>query len=230
MPMIPYMQFDADLAAIGRVLADPHRAAILMALLGGEELAAGELGLRARASSSLASAHLSKLLEAGMIDVRPDGRQRYYRVASDQVAQAIEGLMAIAPTRRVSSLREARQGEAIRQARTCYDHLAGRLGVAVTEALRDSGALRPSDSGWELTADGEMRFTQLGIDVAHLRVQRRPLVRACLDWTERRPHLAGGLGAALAARLLERGWIRRLPNSRAVSLTAAGRRGLRSQL
>ncbi len=224
------MKADPDLAAVGRVLGDTHRAAFVMALLGGQELPAGELASRARVSSSLASAHLTKLLKAGLVSVRREGRQRCYRIASPQVAEAIEGLMAIAPAQAVNSLREARQAEAIRQARTCYDHLAGRLGVAVTESLERLGALAPTDSGWELTPAGEERFAALGIDVADLRRERRPLVRSCLDWTERRPHLAGGLGAALADRLLARGWVRRLPDSRALTLTPAGRRGLRSRL
>jgi DNA-binding transcriptional ArsR family regulator len=224
------MGADADIAAVCRVLGDSHRASFVLALLGGEELPAGELAARAGASSSLTSAHLSKLLKAGLIDVRRQGRQRYYRVASPQVATAIEGLMAIAPARPISSLRQAKQGEAIRAARTCYDHLAGRLGVAVTEALERGGALAQADSGWQLTPAGEEQFGCLGIDVSELRRHRRPLLRDCLDWTERRPHLGGSLGAALAGRMLERGWIERQPNSRAVTLTAAGRRGVKSKL
>ncbi len=217
---------DADLAAVARLLGEPHRAQIMLSLLAGAELPAGELAQRADASSSLASAHLARLLEAGLLRARRRGRQRYYRIADDEVAQAIESLLAIAPKRPVRSLKDSRQGEAIRQARTCYDHLAGRLGVRLTAALEHLHALEPSDSGWQLTAEGERRLVGLGIDIEQLRAGRRRLIRPCLDWTERRLHLAGALGAALTTRLFELGWIERLPGSRAVTVTPAGRRQL----
>lgn len=222
------MYEDADLAAVGQLLGETHRAEILLALLGGEELPAGELAARASASSSLASAHLAKLLDGGLLRARSHGRQRYYRLADDKVARAVEALLAIAPTRPVSSLSGSKRGEALRRARTCYDHLAGHLGVTLTEALEHAETLTPSDSGWDLTAKGEQRLEQLGLDIARLRGGRRKLLRPCLDWTERRPHLAGALGAALAARLIELGWIERLPDTRAVRVTAAGQPRLRA--
>jgi DNA-binding transcriptional ArsR family regulator len=221
---------DADLAGVARLLGEPHRAQFMLSLLGGEELSAGELAARAGASSSLASSHLSKLLDAGLLDVRTRGRQRYYRIANAGVANAVEALLAIAPSRPVSSLSGARHGEAIRHARTCYDHLAGRLGVALTDALERTDTLRPSDSGWTLTTDGERSLQRLGIDIGQLRHGRRVLTRPCLDWTERRPHLAGALGAALATQLFELGWLRRLPRTRAVQVTPIGRQRLRARL
>jgi DNA-binding transcriptional ArsR family regulator len=220
---------DPDLAVIGRTLADTHRSRFLLALLGGEELSAGELAARSGASPSLASAHLAKLLDAGLVTATRDGRQRYYRVATAQVAEALEGLIAIAPPRKPSGLREARRGEAIRRARTCYDHLAGCLGVALTESLEERELLRPGEGVWELTARGEAAFADLGIDVDDLRGRRRAFIRSCLDWTERRPHLAGALGAALATRFFELAWIRRLPATRAVVLTPAGEAELRAR-
>lgn len=222
------MLADADLASVGRTLADDHRAAFLLALLGGEELPAGELGSRTGASSSLTSAHLSKLLDAGFIRARRQGRHRLYRIASGEVAEAIEGLLAITPAKPVNSLRSSKQASAIREARTCYDHLAGQLGVALTDALERQGVLQNADAGWQVTDRGEARLRDLGVELSELREVRRPLLRQCLDWTERRPHLAGALGAAIATRLLELGWIVRVPGSRAVAVTPVGARHLRT--
>ncbi len=221
------MLADADLAAVGRMLGDGHRAEFLLALLGGDELSAGELASRSGASSSLASAHLSKLLQAGMLSVRRDGRQRYYRIDNPQLAQAIEALLAIAPPRRARALRESKHGQAIQRARTCYDHLAGELGVALTDALEHKQFITPWANGWELTPEGQRQFEDLGLDIDSIRRLRRAFARPCLDWTERRPHLAGALGAAVTSRLLDMGWLRRLPDTRAVRLTPPGRTKLR---
>ena len=216
------MLADADLAAIGRMLADQHRSRFLLALMGGESLPAGELAARAGVSSSLASAHLAKLLEAGLVTVTRRGRQRYYSLSGPQVARAIESLLAISPPRAAHGLRESNRGEAIRHARTCYDHLAGRLGVALTDALEQQRALTPHASGWELTSRGERMLGDLGLDLSALRHERRAFLRPCLDWTERRSHLAGAVGAAVASRFLELDWIRRLPGTRAVRPTPQG--------
>jgi DNA-binding transcriptional ArsR family regulator len=224
----PTVLADADLASVGRTLGDEHRAAFLLALLGGEELPAGELASRTGASSSLASAHLAKLLDAGFIRARRQGRHRLYRISSVEVAEAIEGLLAITPAKPVKSLRSSKQAGALREARTCYDHLAGQLGVALTEALERQGVLEKADAGWQVTDGGEIPLRELGIELRELRQVRRPLLRQCLDWTERRPHLAGALGAAIATRLLELGWIVRVPGSRAVAVTPVGARHLRT--
>jgi hypothetical protein len=162
-----------------------------------------------------------------LLKSRSQGRQRYYRLASDTVAQAVEGLLPIAPLRPVTSLKGSKRGEAIRYARTCYDHLAGRLGVALADALEQGGAIRPTDSGWDLTGTGERQLEQLGVDIGALSRGRRRLLRSCLDWTERRPHLAGALGAALATRLIELEWIERLPDTRAVRVTPTGQSWLK---
>jgi DNA-binding transcriptional ArsR family regulator len=220
---------DANLAAVGRVLGDAHRARFLLALLGGQALTAGELAARSGASSSLASAHLSRLLESGLVDAHKRGRRRYYRLAGPEVAQAIEGLLAVAPVESAHGLSASSRGEAIRRARTCYDHLAGRLGVSLADALEGEQVLAPLERGWAVTGDGERRLASLGVDVRALRERRRALIRPCLDWTERRPHVAGALGAALAERFLELGWVRRLPGSRALGITPDGRRELLAQ-
>jgi DNA-binding transcriptional ArsR family regulator len=220
---------DADLATVGRAIGDPHRAQFLLALFGGEELTAGELGRRSGASSSLASSHLRKLLDSGLITVERHGRERRYRLAGPEVARALEGLLLIAPPRTGNGLRDSVRGEAIKRARTCYDHLAGRLGVALADAMETQQLLRPVSDGWELTETGEARLRKLGCELPALRRGRRPLLRPCMDWTERRPHVAGALGAAIAEQLIEQDWVQRLPGSRAVRVTRHGERQLRSQ-
>lgn len=221
------MLVDADLAHVGALIGDRRRAAMLLALLGGEELPARELAARAGASSSLASAHLGKLLEGGLVSAERHGRERRYRISSPEVASAMEALVGVAPARPARSLKESRQGEAIRRARTCYDHLAGELGVGLTDALVRQGVLRTTSSGFDLTPGGQRRLTELGVDVEAARNRRRTFIRHCIDWTERRPHLAGALGAALTARLLELDWVARRPGSRALDITPAGGRELR---
>jgi DNA-binding transcriptional ArsR family regulator len=221
---------DADLAAVTALMGDAKRASMLLALLGGEELPARELAARAGASSSLASAHLAKLTDGGLLLAERRGRNRYYRLSDRDIAEAIEALLAIAPQRRSRSLRESSRGEAIRHARTCYDHLAGELGVALTDSLERQSLIGALSDGFPLTPAGQERLSGLGLDIEELRSGRRALTRPCLDWTERRPHLAGSLAAALTTRLLELDWIRRRTDARAVTITEDGRRQLRVQL
>lgn len=223
------MLADVDLSAVAELMSG-HRASLLMALMGGRPLAASELASRAGISRSLASTHLSRLLDGGLIEVAQQGRQRYYRLAGTHIAEAIEGLLVLAPHRLASSEAEAKHGRAIHHARTCYDHLAGRLGVAITDALQHQRIIVAADDAYRLTARGGSRLTELGLDVAALRQHRRAFARPCLDWTERRPHLAGALGAGLAERLLELGWIRRARDGRAVQITRLGQRCLRDEL
>jgi DNA-binding transcriptional ArsR family regulator len=220
------MLADADLASIGRALGDAHRARFVLALLGGEELPAGELAARAGTSSSLTSAHLARLLESGLVTARAQGRQRYYKIASAQIAESIEALLAIAPRRDAAGLTDVTRGRALQRARTCYDHVAGQLGVALADSFERDRMLVPTASGWDLTSRGERKLDDLGLDTAALRQGRRPFLRPCLDWTERRPHLAGLLGQALASRLLDLDWVRRSSGSRALLITAPGERKL----
>ncbi len=214
------------MAAVAALIGEPARAAILDALLDGGGLPASELARRAGVTPSTASAHLSRLAAGGLLACEPAGRERRYRLASPDVAEALETLARIAPRREVRSLRGAGRAEAIRAARTCYDHLAGRLGVGLTEALVARDALVLRGAAYDLTASGESLLADLGVDVASARGRRRAFTRACLDWTERRPHLAGALGAALADALLEAGWVERRPADRGLRVTPAGRRGL----
>ena len=219
-----------DIPAIAVVIGDPARVRMLEALIEERDLPAGELARRAGVSASTASVHLAKLFEGGLVMVDRRGRQRRYRLTGPAVAAAVEALGAIAPIRPVRSLREAIRGDLLREGRTCYDHLAGRVGVELTRALRRNGILRRRDSAYLLTRRGEQLLTELGIDVARVRAQRRPFAFACLDWSEHRHHLAGALGAALAERLFGLGWVERVGPGRAAALTEVGRVELRTRL
>jgi DNA-binding transcriptional ArsR family regulator len=222
------MLADADLSSVADLMT-AHRATILLALLGGRPLTAGELAARAGISASLASAHLSKLLDGGLVVVDQRGRERHYRLAGPRVAEVIEAMLTIAPDRAAGSLRESTRGAALRGARTCYDHLAGELGVALTDSLERQHLIETGDGSFALTAAGERRLEGLGIGVGPLRQERRAFTRPCLDWTERRPHLAGAVGAAIAEHALAEQWVTRVPGTRALRVTDVGRRGFLEQ-
>jgi DNA-binding transcriptional ArsR family regulator len=224
------MSGDANLAAVAGLLADHNRAEMVMAVLGGRPASGSSLAESAGISRSLASAHLRKLVDGGLLRVESQGRQRLYSLASDQVAEALEALILLAPPSEVRSLRQATRSQNLRWARLCYDHLAGTLGVAVTEALVERDLIRARDGDFELGPEGEAGFAELGVEVAALRAKRRRLLRACLDWSERRDHVAGSLGAAMTSALIERRWLRRSEASRVVTLTPAGADGLESWL
>jgi DNA-binding transcriptional ArsR family regulator len=224
------MVIEIDLAAVARLLAEPARMTMLEALLGGGTRSGRELAAAAGVAPSTASEHLAQLQDGGLVTVAQDGRKRAYALSGPPVAEALEALAALAPPKPVNSLRQATAAQLHREARTCYDHLAGSLGVAVCDALVAHELLDPADGGWTVTHRGERDLAVLDIDVADLRSARRPLTRICIDWSERRPHLAGGLGAALATRLLERRWLERRPDMRAVAVTPDGRRELAAWL
>jgi DNA-binding transcriptional ArsR family regulator len=173
--------------------------------------------------------HLSKLVDAGLVRATTRGRRRYFELAGAHVAEALETLSLLASPRPVRSLRDASVREALAAARTCYDHLAGRLGVRLTDALVADGLLGHDGETFKLTPTGRRRFGAFGIDIGELECGTRPVTRACLDWTERRHHLAGALGAALAAELLGRGWLVRNGRGRAVRVTPAGRAALAAE-
>ncbi len=203
---------------------------MILTLLGGDAIPAGELARRAGVSPSGASAHLKRLREGGLITQERAGRHRYFRLASPELAEALESLARVAPTRPVSSFRESEGTRALKRARTCYDHLAGELGVGVADALVDRGVLARLDDAFALTDDGRRWFTAVGVDLDALAGSRRSFARACIDWSERRPHLAGSLGAAFADVFFARKWIRRLPGGRAVAVTPDGRAWLAREL
>ena len=224
---------DADIARLAELLADRARAAIVLALSDGRAVPAGVLARISGLSASGASAHLAKLVASGLLGVERRGRYRNYVLAQPALVGVLEAMAVLAPPARARSPREAYAARAVRLARTCYDHLAGVLGVGVTEALVRQGALTKGAGTFEVTPSGAERLAALGVDVAAVATAaqrtRRPLTRLCLDWSERRPHLAGALGAALASRLLELQWVQRRPATRALQITNEGRRALRRE-
>jgi DNA-binding transcriptional ArsR family regulator len=226
------MDPDADLAAVASLIADRHRAQLLQALLSGKAQTGLALAAAVGISRSLASAHLRKLVAGGLVRAQRDGRQQLYSIASEPVADALEILTLLAPpsSQPVRSLRDATRTRSLRWARMCYDHLAGVVGVAVTEALVAQGALREADGGFQLGPGAPGLLAAAGISVGDLPRRGRPLVRPCMDWSERRHHLAGGLGAALAGSLVQRDWIRRREATRIVTVTPAGVTGVRDWL
>lgn len=220
------MEPDPDLATIGRLIGDPNRARMLQVLLGGTPQSGSALAAAAGISRSLASAHLKKLTAGGLVRAEHRGRQQLYSIATGRVAEALEIMQVLAPGTPVRSLRDATRKRNLRWARMCYDHLAGVVGVAVTEALTGLDAIGEQDGAWVTGPRAAEVFGGLGIDVADVPRRTRPLLRPCMDWTERRNHLAGGLGAALGAQFTRRGWIRRQDGSRIVVVTPAGYAGL----
>jgi len=198
---------------------------MLAALLDGSARPAGELAAIARVSPATASGHLARLARADLLRIEPRGRHRYYRLAGPAVAEALEALSRLLPLHRDTLAHPDRV--ALAEARLCYDHLAGRLGVEVTEAMVRVKWLRGAGESFQPTAAGERGLRRMGVVLDELRQLRRPLARACLDWTERREHVAGALGAALAAEALERGWVARRRGVRSLRVTPAGCESLR---
>lgn len=220
----PHRMHDVDLAAVGALIGDPSRARMLDGLMGGRALAAGELARIAGVGRSTASEHLARLLDGGLVEVVAQGRHRYYRIAGPEVGAALEALSHVAPPRPAAGLRQSGHARALGFARTCYDHLAGRCGVALHDVLVEREWLT---GAYDVTPAGEVGLAALGVDVVAARARRRSFARPCLDWTERRPHLAGSLAASVTSALLDAGWmVRRAADSRALRLTPAGESGL----
>ncbi len=236
------MPGDADIARVAALMGEPPRATVLLALASGRALAASTLAAEAGVAPSTLSGHLGRLVDGGLVTVETSGRHRYYRLGSAEVAEAVEALARIAPAQPVRSLRQATHAEAIRRARTCYDHLAGRLGVALCDALVSRSVLRvetdPDGPGDPVLGAGRAKrfvLTPHGRDVlGRLEVPldpptRRPLVRYCVDWSEQRPHISGWLGAALLERFVALGWVSRTER-RVVRVNASGRAALPANL
>ena len=242
------MTGDADLAALGSVLAERSRARMLLALGDGRALPASVLAREAGVAASTASEHLARLVDAGLLAVTVQGRHRYYRLAGPHVGELIETLARVAPAAPVRSLREGTRAQAIRSARTCYDHVAGRLGVALMQSLIARGAVVGGDGRHHLDGDGRDRLSARGRDVDYrltpggaellgrigVEVAAPPQeglsLRYCVDWTEQAHHLSGKVGRSLASRLLELDWLRRADRSRALHVTDEGRAGLEREL
>jgi DNA-binding transcriptional ArsR family regulator len=230
---------DAEISTIAALLADRARCRVLMALNDGRALPASVLADEAGITRATASSHLAKLTEAGLLNVEPQGRHRYYRLAGPHVGELLEKLMELAPARPIRSLRESTQAGQLRAARACYDHLAGRLGVEIMAAMIDAGYLEGGDGRYDPQRGGADRVSGYGRDVAYSLTSpgwcfldglgvvvppgRRSLIRYCVDWSEQRHHLAGMLGRSILDRFLSAGWIRRRETGRSVQVTPDGR-------
>jgi len=217
---------EVALGHIATLIGDPVRARILWALMDGRAYTATELAIHADTTRTNLSMHLRKLLDAEMLSVEVQGRHRYYTFSRPEVAYALEAMANLLPPGK--RVEKAAGGEIlpIAYCRSCYDHLAGRVGVMLTESMVTEGIIVLKGGKFEVTAGGHRWFEKLGIDVAALQEQRRSFSRACLDWTERRHHLAGALGAALLSRMLESHWLRVTPHSRALTVTGKGQKAL----
>lgn len=220
------MDAEPSLAAIGALIGSPARAAILAHLFDGRAMTATELSHIAGVSSATTSEHLAKLTSAGLLIAERHGRHRYYRLSGHRVAEALEPLVELAPSKPVPARRHSPELDALRQSRLCYDHLAGALGVMLTDALLGRGYLALEGRDFDLTPEGIVFLEKLGVDVTAARKQRRIFARQCLDWSERRPHVSGALGAAMADMMFKRGWIARTQRRREVAVTKEGRLAL----
>jgi DNA-binding transcriptional ArsR family regulator len=214
------------MAEIAALVGDPARANILCALLEGRALTATELAFAAGVSPQTTSGHLAKLHGARLIDLCRQGRHRYYRLAGPHVGQMLESIMSVALTGPPRYQPRARIDDQMRQARTCYDHLAGCLGVAIADRLVALDYVVLGPEAGEVSEAGATFLGHMGVDLSAARSRKRVFCRPCVDWTERRPHIGGAVGAALATRCFDLGWIERIRDSRALTVTPAGRRGL----
>lgn len=217
------MPKDSSLSTAATLFADPARAAMLDALMDGRALSAGELARLAGISPQTGSAHLQKLLEAGFLAVRVQGRHRYFVLANADVAYAIEALNLLMPRSPVHSLHQSLAAQRLTAARTCYNHLGGALAVSIATALVESGRCDRFEAGFGITPAGIEFFRDLGIDVVGLCGADPPFTKTCIDWTQRRQHLAGPLGSALLRVLIERSLIVRSTQDRSVRVTERGR-------
>jgi DNA-binding transcriptional ArsR family regulator len=225
--LIYRISMEPDISSLAALISEPARGRILIALLDGRALPATELAQRAGITCQTASSHLAKLTEGRLLQAIPQGRHRYYRIANARIAELLESMARFAPMKATCG---SEPKSPIQIARTCYNHLAGSLGVRITDAIVGRGLLRAVGRDFQLTKKGAQWFSELGIDTGALRKSGRVFARRCLDWSERRNHLAGALGSALSEHLFERGWIKHVQESRAVRITELGRRELKRRL
>ncbi|MDZ4868602.1 MAG: winged helix-turn-helix domain-containing protein [Alphaproteobacteria bacterium] len=223
------MKIGPDIARIAVLIGDPARANMLTALSSGAALTASELAAEAGVTKQTASAHLAKLLDAELLAVESQGRHRYFRLHGEDVGDLLESLMGVAAQRGTSRVRTGPREPALRRARVCYDHLAGDLGVSLFDAMRAGKWITVDGQDVTVPKTGRTAFAAFGIDVAELETVRRPLCRTCLDWSVRRSHLAGTLGAAILDRIFELGWAKRAKGTRVVDFTTAGERAFTAQ-
>lgn len=216
------MKDGPGISIIAALIGDPARANMLNALMSGRALAASELAREGGVTAQTASGHLARLLDAGLLAAECQGRHRYYRLAGHEVAETLESLMTLADQSLGRRTRCGPKDPELRRARVCYDHLAGEYGTTLFRSLCDQHMFALSAGHIDVTAVGAARLSAFGIDVAALRNAKRPLCRSCIDWSERVPHLAGAIGAAILTQIFARGWAKRLDGTRSVRFSAKG--------
>jgi len=221
------MGINPNMAEIGSLLGETSRATMLASMMDGRFHTASELAYMAAIKPQTASFHLSKLVEGQLVRVEKQGRHRYFQLAGEEIAQLLESFLAISPPPEVRSLKQSSQMKLLQDARTCYDHLAGKLGVQLAESLLNAGFLKLVEKQFLITEEGAQFFTDFGLDLDDLKRKRRSFSHACLDWSERRYHLAGALGEGMLTHFLSLGWVTRVPSIRAIKVTEKGRAGFK---
>lgn len=215
---------NSNVAIIASLVSEPSRAAILTVLLDGRFHTAGELAYAAGIKPQTASFHLAKMVDANVVHVDKQGRHRYYGIRDQEVAHTMETLLTIAPPLKVKSFKQSTEDKALRYARTCYDHIAGNVGVQLADSLKNLGILSEE---FIVTEKGIQFFQSFHVDLHQIKKKRRSFCHKCLDWSERRHHIGGALGNALLERLLELNWVERMPKTRAIKITPKGKQGFK---
>lgn len=213
---------EPDIAYVASPIGDKARSRMLTALMGGKALTATELALEGEITAQTASSHLGKLVEGGLLSMRKQGRHRYFQLSDPAVAEVIERMLTLSVTSSPAKVRTGPRDPHLRQARICYDHLAGELGVRLFDALQQQGLLEIHGNDARLSQSGEIFFTGLGVNLSLLRQRKRPMCKACLDWSERRSHLAGTLGQWILDDALAQRWFVRRPDSRVIDVSDIG--------
>jgi DNA-binding transcriptional ArsR family regulator len=215
---------------IATLIGDPTRATIMWTLLEGKAFTATELAITVTTSPQNISMHLTKLVQANLLVVESQGRHKYYRFARKEIAYAIEAMISLVPPSISIQSTKTEKISGIKHCRTCYDHLAGKVGVALTDSLLQQQLLVDTSGGFEISSEGEKWFTEFGIPLTALKQQKRSFLRPCLDWSERRPHIAGSFATALLDKMLLEDWLRKTKDSRALIVTAKGKKEFQSRL
>ncbi|MBH5316719.1 winged helix-turn-helix transcriptional regulator [Paenibacillus sp. GSMTC-2017] len=221
------MSVSPNVAVVAALVSEASRAAILTVMMDGRYHPVNELAYRAGITPQTASFHLAKMVDANIVSIEKQGRHRYYGIQSQEVAGIMEMLLSISPPMEIRSFKQALEDGAMRKARTCYDHLAGKLGVQLTASLLENGFISEEKDSFSITDKGNDFFASFHIDVEQVKKKRRSFSHKCLDWSERRHHLAGALGTALLERFLALNWIERIPGTRAIKVTCEGEKGFK---
>lgn len=221
------LNFDPLVSEVASIISEHSRSTMLLTLLDGRKYTVSELANASKITPQTASFHLSKMIDKGIIKSEKLGRHKYLSLANSEVARVLESFLSLTEERKPNSFREVSSSRDIHFARTCYDHLAGRLGVEVTHSLLDNKYIHDNGENFELTSQGENYIHSIGINLIQLRKKRRAFTCKCLDWSERRFHLSGALGNSILLHSLENNWIERIPSTRALKVTNSGIKGYR---